>query len=175
MKYLARITGQTIIVAAVAISLSGCGSTDSDDSYCETQYSTTSVEIGASELLLEPAQNMYVTFPQIESIYLDVEACMGVVAPGPTVIYTSFSECVEVSGERVTPINCEGLGGNLGQYSIGIELVLMNTDEHIFNRNCVTDRDVLKHELVHHLLVPLGVSIEDNTTHNSPFFGLCVS
>ena len=176
MKYLTRITGQTIaiVVAVVAISLSGCGSTDSDDNYCETQYSTTSVEIGASDLLLEPAQNMYVTFPQIESIYLEVEACMGVVAPGPTVIFTSFSECVEVSGERVRPINCEGLGGNLGQYSIGIELVMMNTDEHIFDRNCVTDRDVLKLEFVHHLLVTMGVSIDDNINHRSLFFGQCV-
>jgi len=151
----------------MAIVLSACGSNTGGNS-CEIQYSTTSTQIGASGLVLEPSQNMYVTFNQIENLYLESEACMGVVTPGPTVIFTSFSECTEVLG-----LNCEGLGGNLGQYSIGPQLLLMNTAENAFDRNCVTDRDTLKHEFVHHLLIPLGVSIEDNVNHNSPFFGLC--
>ena len=168
MKYAAQIIGKTIAIVVV-ISLSGCGvSTADTPDVCEQRYSTSSLVVGDSGLLLEPAQNMYLTFSQIENLYIEVEACMGVVETGPTVIFTSFSECVEVLG-----LNCEGLGGNLGQYSIGPRLVLMNTDEHVFDRNCVTDRNTLKHEFVHHLLVPLGVSIADNVNHNSPFFGLC--
>jgi hypothetical protein len=182
LKYLVRAIGKgiaillmVIVVLAFILLLSGCGSTDSDDDSCgsDIQYSTTSVQVGVSGLILDPAQNMYVTFPQIESIYLEVEACMGVVAPGPIVIFTSFSECVEVQGIN-GPLNCEGLSGNLGQYSIGAQLVLMNTDEHVFCRNHVTDRDTLKHEFVHHLLAEaMDFPIGDNITHNSPFFGLC--
>ncbi|KKN60218.1 hypothetical protein LCGC14_0534170 [marine sediment metagenome] len=163
-----------ILLAITAISLTGCGGSDSDDSDDnEIQYSTTSVQVGVSGLSLQPSQNMYVTFPQIEQFYLEVEACMGVVASGPIVIFTSFSECVEVQGIN-GPLNCEGLGGNLGQYSIGAQLVLMNTDEHVFDRNHVTDRDTLKHEFVHHLLAEaMNFPIGDNVNHLSPFFGLC--
>ncbi len=176
MKYLAQIAraiGQTIavilmvvVVLVFILSLSGCGTASDDDDQCKDQYSTASTEVGASGLLLEPAQHMYVTFPQIESFYVEVENCMGVIATGPTVVFTSFSECKEVLG-----LNCEGLGGNLGQYSAGVQLVLMNTDEHVFERNCETDEGTLKHEFVHHLL---WLS-ENNISHDSPFFGECVN
>ena len=162
---------QGIIVVSMAIALSACGSSteDTEDTSCNILYNTTTIQVGDSGLVLEPSENMYVTFSQIEAIYIDVETCMGVVATGPIVVFTSFSECVEVLG-----LNCEGLGGNLGQYSIGAQLVLMNTDEHVFDRNCVTDRDTLKHEFVHHLLEEaMDFPIEDNVNHNSSFFGIC--
>jgi len=168
-----RYVNAILILAAVSLTGCGGGGSDSGGSDSGVQYSTTSTQIGESGLILEPSENMYVTFPQIAQFYLEVEACMGVVAPGPIVIFTSFSECVEVQGIN-GPLSCEGLGGNLGQYSIGAQLVLMNTDEHIFDRNFVTDRDTLKAEFVHHLLAEaMDFPIGDNVNHLSPFFGLC--
>jgi len=157
MRYL------SIIIAIVG--LYGCAAGGGDESsgannYCKEQYSTTYDQVGDSGLLLEPSQNMYVTFNQIEQFYVEVESCMNVIAVGPAVVFKSFSK--------------EGMGGSLGYYGIGTQLLWINTDETgIIERDCNTDKQALKHEFVHHLLHASGTSVEDNKNHNSPFFGIC--
>lgn len=140
------------------LSLSGCGSSDNENMY-ESQYSTNSVMVGASGLLLEPSQNMYVTFPRIENFYLETQNCVGVIATGPTVAFKSFSQL--------------GNGGYRGVYSFTTQLVLINTDE-FFPRSSKTDEQALRHEFLHHLLVSTGLSWEDNKNHiYPPQFGIC--
>ncbi len=132
--------------------LSGCGSSGDDDQ-CTVQYSTSSVQVGASGLMLEPSSNMHVTFPQIEQFYREAEACVGVIATGPTVSFENFN-------------------GPMGVMSVGVGLIRINTNP-TWERDCKTDEFILRHEYVHHLLHAAGVSIEDNVSHNSPFFGQC--
>jgi len=138
-------------VVAVLL-LSGCGSSGDDDQ-CTEQYSTSSVQVGASGLMLEPSSNMHVTFPQIEQFYQQTKECMGVVATGPIVSFENFN-------------------GPLGIISVGTQHVRVNTNP-VWERNCETDEDVLRHEFVHYLLHADGVSLEDNVSHNSPLFGQC--
>ncbi len=140
------------ILAILSISLSGCGSTDNnDESY--NQYNTSSVIVGTSGLLLNPSQNMYVTFPQIENFYLETQNCVNVVATGPIVSFKSFS-------------------GPGGIYSIFNRSVLINTNESP-QRSSKTDEFFLRHEFVHHLLDYTGLSWEDNKSHLSLDFGIC--
>ena len=104
-------------------------------------------------MMLEPSSNMHVTFPQIEQFYREAEACVGVTATGPTVSFENFN-------------------GPMGVFSLGVGRLRVNTNP-TWERDCKTDEFILRHEYVHHLLHASGVSIEDNISHNSPFFGQC--
>ena len=136
--------------------LAGCGSSGSsdedNDKWCTQQYNTASVQVGESGLMLQPANNMYVTFSQIEEFYIQTQACVGVIATGPLVIYENFM-------------------GPMGLYSFNQE-VRINTNIY-WERDCKTDEQILKKEFVHHLLHLGGFPFEDNLNHNSPLFEQC--
>jgi len=135
----------------ILVILTGCGASDDDDR-CLTQYTTTSLNVGGTGLMLEPASNMYVSFEQIEQFYLDTEACVGVHATGPTVRFESYM-------------------GPMGLWGPG--LVRINTNTYWY-RDCKTDEQILKHEFVHELLHLGGYPLEEQGAHSSPLFVQCV-
>ena len=143
-----------IFVISLALILSGCGSSSNEDESCNTQHSTASVMVAESGLLLEPSEGMYLTFWDIATSYLEVQACMDVTTTGPTVMYENFI-------------------GPIGVISLGTGIIRINTNPALI-RNCEQEKHTLKHEFVHYLLHASGESIEDNVAHLSPFLGLCV-
>lgn len=151
------------ILALIVVLLAGCGvSNDDRISTCRHQYSTFSVVVGESGLVLEPSSAMFVTFQQIEQFYLETEACLGIVAPGPVVTFYSF----QLQG-------ASAYAGGWGITPEGFSQVSVNTDSPYERRNCEFDEWTLKHEFVHHLLHVSGFSPADNSGHLTPLFGLC--
>lgn len=147
----------TILLASLI--LGGCGTTP-ENSHCKDRYSSATTQVGASGLVLEPSENMYVDFWRIETFYQEVSQCMEVAgATGPTVAFLNFAE--------------NEMGGSAGTYSLGTQRLYVNTNEEIRVRDCESDERVLKHEYVHHLLWASGVAFENNINHRSPFFGWC--
>lgn len=112
----------------------------------------------ATGIILEPSEEMYISFEQVSSLYQDTMACMGITAPAPTVAWKSFSK--------------EYVGGAWGIYISTGELVWINTDSTVAERNTVSDIETLKHEYVHHILHMNGMG-EDSHGHASPLFAKC--
>jgi hypothetical protein len=100
---------------------------------------------------------MYVTFEQVTTIYQDTMTCMGMTADGPTVAFKSFS--------------ANYIGGAWGFYHHS-GVVWINTDENVAERSCETDREVLQHEFVHHILTSNGMG-EESRAHASVMFSRC--
>lgn len=151
------------ILALIVVLLAGCGvSTDDHNSTCRDHYSTFSVAVGESGLVLEPSSAMFVTFQQIEQFYIETEACLGIVAPGPMVTFFSF---------KLHDI--PAYSGMWGLTQEGLSQVSINTDSPGDRRDCKFDEWTLRHEFVHHLLNFSGFSPEDNGAHLTPLFGLC--
>ena len=109
-------------------------------------------------LTLEPSDNMYISFETVSSLYQNTMACMGMTAPAPTVAWKSFSE--------------QYIGGSWGVYVSTGELIWINTDSTVAERNVVSDTETLKHEYVHHILHMNGMG-EESHGHASPLFAKC--
>jgi len=152
------------MVLALAWTLTGCGSSGGDDDpnavpeWCLVQYSTDTQE-WESGVRLESTTQMYVPAEEVEWLYQQVQNCMGVTAPGPTVSYESFIEDINDNYLIV---------GAMGQWRHPGS-VFINTDDPLMRRNCKTDAANLSHESVHHLLY---MSTGDPLSgHNSTLFG----
>ena len=117
------------VIVGVSVSLIGCGSS-----------STRVDERGCSW-----------TGAQLGRLYSETEACVGVTAPMPAVIFKPFS-------------------GSFGLYSVAGGEVWINTSPgwDLF-RTCELEAQTLRREYVHHLL---WVNFGD-LTHDSPLFGVC--
>lgn len=124
---------------------SGGGSTEPDNNWCETTK--------------DPEGRMYVTWAQVDQFYVDVQACVGISAEVPTIVWESFA--------------LNGSIAAMGSYLHTTQTVKVNTDDPIGRRDCVTDEYTLKHEFVHHLLSMGGFPLIDNIQHNSLLFGVC--
>ena len=134
------------LIAFITISLLvGC-SVDNSDS---VSHSYTEEQVGAYGVTLEAgSNNMWVSFPEIVSIYESTMTCLGMTADGPTVTFKSTNAWL-------------GEGFNAwGYYMANGKLVIVNTDEQkgvgFPDRNKDIDTQVLKHEFIHHILYMNG-------------------
>jgi hypothetical protein len=89
----------------------------------------------------------------VDGLYLNAEACTGVTAAPPSIVYENYI-------------------GPAGAYGFATHEVLLNTNGN-YAQDCATVASVLRHEFVHHLLNAADLPIDDNRTHKSPLFGLC--
>lgn len=134
------------------LAASGCSTVDNptEESYTADQYDA------ATGLTLKPSEKMWVSFPEIVSIYVATETCMGMTAPGPEVRFVDTTE-------YFAP------GFNAwGYYMANGKMVVVNTNEQeglgFPDRNSDTDTQVLKHEFIHHILYMNGVPHRDGET-----------
>ena len=130
----------------IFILLAGC----SVDNPTESNYTETQTDTGTG-LILKPSTDMWVSFPEMVTIYLNTEACMGMTAPAPDVEFKSFDKW--------------HLGGAWGLYHPA-GLVMVNTDEKdtyagFPERDKQTDTEVLRHEFIHHILNMNGMQWHD--------------
>ena len=154
-----------IVALIVVVLLSGCLAADDNDETvvtCTPGYNTDTEIVGETGILLVPSLNMHVTFAQIEQFYIETEACLGIVVPGPVVTFYSFQL-----------MGAPAFAGGWGITPEGLSQVSVNTDSPYDRRNCEFDEGTLKHEYVHHLLHASGFSPADNLAHQTPLFGLC--
>ena len=95
---------------------------------------------------------------EMEAEYIDLEACMtNTNTPGPIVEFTSFNDY---------PFQLE-----LALYYYALQTVFIDTDVEDFLplRNCISDREFLRHEFGHHVLYLNGV----DPGHVNPKFAQC--
>ena len=145
-----------IVIWIFIATLAGCTVDNSDlvqHSYTDEQHDT------AAGLTLAPSGNMWVSFPEIVSIYVSTEACMGMTATGPTVEYKDFLAYYNSVG---------GYGfyhpeGYIFINTYATELPLG------FARDKRTDTETLRHEFVHHILNFNGLDWH----HGDPMFEQC--
>lgn len=140
------------LILPLLIVLTGCVPEEQEP--CNTKYSYDDT-MGATGLELKATSSPFITFSKMEAMYKDLELCLGVNAPGPTVEYRSFK--------------ASGLGGGWGVYMPANRLIWLNTDESIAPRNCHSDRETIRHEYVHHILYMNG----KDYSHGSPEFERC--
>lgn len=83
--------------------------------------------------------------------YLEVEACMATLAPGPLVVIASPA----------------AIAPKVGVTYLGADPLVLVADTYQF------DARVVRHEYVHYLLDRSGLPEADNGCHRSPFFLAC--
>lgn len=133
--------------------LAGCsagGETDSSSCYATHAYETD--QYSETGLHLHPTINevgnfySFLSFEQIEDEYIDLERCMvDTNTPGPNVLFTSFNHI--------------GTSIELAFYSFASQTAYIDTDveEWLPERNCISDREFLRHEFGHHVLFMNGL------------------
>lgn len=131
---------------------------------CNSQYVYTEHQHGESGLHLHPTVDeigefySHLSFEEIEEEYLDLEKCMvDNMTPGPNVRFTSF--------------NHYGIRLELAAYLYATQTVFIDTDEEEWlpDRNCISDREFLRHEFGHHVLSMNG--LDDD--HSNPLYAQC--
>jgi hypothetical protein len=146
-----------LLINLILLLISGCEQPGDDPNHCSgAVYNYDSEIVTQSGLVLKsPAHEMLLDIPDLENLYADMESCVGMTAPAPTVWYTSFKD--------------RGLNGGWGGYLYANQIVMMNTDEGIVPRDCISDRETFKHESVHHILYMNG----QDASHGNPMFAKC--
>jgi hypothetical protein len=142
--------------------IAGCSAGDSDDldSCYDIAHEYTYDIVGETGLMLVATTPHYsfITFEEMEAEYIDVEACAANTGtPGPTVVFTSFNDY---------PFQLE-----LALYYYAIQTVFIDTDNEPWLpvRNCISDREFLRHEYMHHVLHLNG----EDPSHANPKFAAC--
>ena len=145
-----------LIALILLATLVGCSvDNPTESTYTEEQHDE------ATGLTLQPSTDMWVSFPEMVSIYKETMACVGLHADAPDVVFKSFDEWY--------------LGGSWGLYHPA-GLVMVNTDEKdqyagFPERDKQTDTEVLRHEYIHHILNENGVPWHDG--ESSAIFSAC--
>lgn len=142
------------------IILAGCSAGGSDDGSCsDVAHEYTYDVVGETGLILKATTPYYsyISFEEMETEYIDVEACAANTGtPGPTVIFTSFDQAEWQLG--------------LAFYYYAIQTAYINTDDlRDTIRNCISDREFLRHEYMHHILYLNG----EDPGHSNPKFVEC--
>ena len=140
----------------IFILLAGC-SVDNPTTHSYTEEQTDE----GTGLVLLPSENMWISFPQMVSIYVDTEACMGMTAPAPTVRFLSIEEYFNGALGAVWAFHTQGH-------------IYMNTDENPaigIERDERTDSEAIRHEYIHSIL--WHTTGNGDTTHTSSMFQLC--
>jgi len=149
---------KNILILLATLAIVSC-SVDNSDSV-QKDYTEDQVSAVNGLVLKAPSTAMYVSFEQVVSEYENTEACMGLYAAAPTV---QFSD--KVNGNF--PVS------GWGTYLVSGKLVTINNNiPYPFERNIDTDKQVLKHEFVHHILHENGMGVESGN-HASIMFELC--
>lgn len=149
--------------------------------------SSTSVQYDAgNQLVLMPSKKMFVTFDEINKIYVETEQCMGLYASGPTVWFVNFQDYqnglynVTTAGTGSWGLSGPGTGvpymqaaGMISDFTPTYTtpgFVFINNNDHIVAgidwnyRDYETDVQVLKHEFVHHIIRENG-GTDDHSSH----------
>ncbi len=107
-----------------------------------------------SGITLLPSKDIYLTFERIVEIYKEVELCTGLKAKGPTIEYVSY--------EKTLALNPEGWA----LYMSAGKRILINSDKDLSK---TAEDQLLRHEMVHHLLSENGMS-DESRGHASTLF-----
>jgi hypothetical protein len=151
---------KTLFMVLIISFLTACGG--AQDRNCERHMVNNNQPItGTSGLTLDTSYGMYMTFPQMESIYENMKQCVGVyptTGVGPTVYYKDFSK--------------NNLGAAWAFHTGGV-IWVNNDNVNLPPRNCHSDQNALKHEIIHYLLYISDSDVASNTDHGSDFFTKC--
>ena len=146
------------------IALVGCSSGGGgDEQSCLTSqvaYGYDTDQYGNTGLHLLPTGNShtFISFEEMEAEYIDIEVCLADNnTPGPNVEFFSFNQ--------------RGLRIELAAYLYAAQLVIIDVDSEDWlpTRNCISDREFLRHEFTHHILFLNGQDPE----HANPAFARC--
>ena len=143
--------------------IAGCSSGSDGEQSCVFTQSTYSYEydqISSTGLTLKATGNEYtfISFKEMEAEYIELEACaVDNITPGPTVVFESFNN----SGSQI----------ELARYNYATQTVYIDTDQEDWLpiRNCISDREFLRHEFMHHVLYLNSEDFE----HTNPTFEDC--
>ena len=144
-----------IVIWIFIATLASCTVDNSDlvqHSYTTEQHDT------ATGLTLAPSDNMWVSFPEMVSIYVSTEACMGMTATGPTVEYKDLLVYFRA--------NTYGLYHPKGYVFINTFATKLPLG---MENNQRTNTEALRHEFVHHILNFNGLDWH----HGNPMFEQC--
>lgn len=151
------------VLLAFCAGCSGGGSSDGPNSAsCLTTYGYDHDVVGNTGLFLRATTPEYtfITFEEMEAEYIDVEACVANAnTPGPEVRFINF----DTTTEYVFPLKYA-----LYYYALQTVFIDTATDDRP-QRNCISDREFLRHEYVHHILYLNG----EDSTHANPKFEQC--
>ena len=165
MRAWSRITLNFIILLFIAALLlvAGCsGGTGSgpEGRSCLATFGYEYDQVSDTGLVLTATDNaqVFITFEEMEAEYIDVEMCAANTnTPGPRITFTSFS---------AYPFQLE-----LALYYYALQTVFIDTDVESWlpMRNCISDREFLRHEFMHHILYLNG----EEPGHTNPKFAQC--
>ena len=154
-----------IVAGLLLLFLAGCSSSAGEGQgpegrSCLATFSYEYDQVGSTGLTLTAMGNEYsfITFEEMEAEYIDVEMCAAnTTTPGPYVTFTSFNEY---------PFQLE-----LALYYYALQTVFIDTDIESWLpiRNCISDREFLRHEFMHHILYLNG----EEPGHTNPKFAQC--
>lgn len=136
-----------LIIIISVITLTGCVP---EEEPCNTKYSYDHDMVGEAGLMLAATSEAFITFDKMDTLYKEVQSCLNLTAPAPTVKYKNFR-------------------GGWGLFIAPNSTIWINEDVGIAPRNCHSDRETLRHEFVHHLLY----ANYSDATHASPEFARC--
>lgn len=153
-----------LIITWVVVTLVGCSGGDGEGPggrSCLATFGYEYDQISSTGLTLRATGNEYtfITFEEMEAEYIDLEACVANTnTPGPIVEFIGFDD---------SPY----FNWNLAIYYYAIQTVFIDTDEsaHLIGRNCISDREFLRHEYTHHVLYLNG----EEPGHENPAFAQC--
>lgn len=142
------------------ILLAGCSAGGGDDASCRDiahEYGYDVVGETGLTLLATTPDVVFISFEEIEAEYIDLEACAtNTGTPGPYIQLADF--------EQLLP------GWSYAVYIFAHQTVYLDTNpDRLLQRNCISDREYLRHEFMHHVLRMNGL----DGSHANPKFSEC--
>jgi len=143
----------------ILLLLAGCTAGGDGDSCRDVAHEYTYDVVGETGLVLVATTPYvsFISFEEMEAEYIDVEYCAANTnTPGPYVIFTDFDN--------------EDWQRGLAFYYYAIQTAYINTNNYTgIQRTCVSDREFLRHEFMHHILYLNG----EEPGHTNPKFAAC--
>ena len=146
-----------IIPILACVLLVGCSAGGGDGESCLATYSYEYDQVGETGLTLLTGDYSFIPFEEMEAEYIDLERCAtNTNTPGPYVQFMGFNDSLYNKW-------------NLAIYHYAILTVFIDTDPNVAQRNCISDREFLRHEYMHHVLHLNG----EDADHTNPKFAAC--
>jgi hypothetical protein len=140
------------------IALTSCAAKDN----LITVYAYTNDQTAAdTKVTLLASENLLMSFEDLNKLYIETEACMGMIADGPTVRFVDFYTFFGYIGGWGLYAASDGGHVFINTYATKMPLGI--------ERTAKTDIETAKHEFVHHIL-------KKNTgdmKHSNPMFERC--